>query len=100
MDYDRLAAIFKALAHPVRLEIVADLAHSSRPPGVVEMGERLGISRFAASFHLEQLREAGVVKKTRVGTRCEHRLAQEALDVIDDWMLDTHPSATLASLAG
>jgi ArsR family transcriptional regulator, arsenate/arsenite/antimonite-responsive transcriptional repressor len=96
LDYERLTRIFKALAHPVRLGIVAELARARdagavREPGVIEIAERVEITRFAASFHLDQLREAGIVEKERVGTRWAHRLTAEALDAVDDWLFDTSP---------
>jgi DNA-binding transcriptional ArsR family regulator len=105
LDHERLARIFKALAHPVRLDIVSELARAregdvEREPGVLALAERLEITRFAASFHLDQLRDAGIVEKRRVGTRWVHRLTDEAIDIVEDWVCDTaRPSTAPASLA-
>ncbi|WP_438353881.1 ArsR/SmtB family transcription factor [Microbacterium sp. CJ88] len=105
-DHERLALIFKALAHPVRIGIIAELvagragAGGGQGPGVIELAERVEISRFAASFHLEQLREAGIVEKHRIGTRWAHRLTEEAFDAVDDWLGAVLPApAPLAAVA-
>lgn len=101
-DPHRLAEIFKALANPTRLSLVAELAaaRAGAPLGVTELARRVEISRFAASFHLEQLREAGLVGKQRRGTRWVHSLAEDTIDEIDVWLYDVLPPALEAERLG
>ncbi|MFC7927867.1 ArsR/SmtB family transcription factor [Microbacterium laevaniformans] len=89
-DREHLSSVFEALAHPVRLELVALLAADRGGPGlgVTALAAKAEISRFSASFHLEKLRAAGLVRKVKVGTSWRHFLADTALDTIDDWLLD------------
>ena len=104
-DLDRLAAIFAALASPTRLRIVALLADArdqgraaASAPGVLEIADGAEISRFSASFHLEQLRDAGIVRKVRVGTRWAHSLTEEATDAVDEWLFDVADDRTLSGI--
>jgi DNA-binding transcriptional ArsR family regulator len=62
---------FKALAHPVRREIVERLSGGDATVGEATRG--LGVSKPTISRHLKLLEEAGVV--TRVISGRSHRLA-------------------------
>ncbi len=100
-DYDRLAATFAALASPIRLQLVTLLAECRRTretPGVLELAHRAEISRFAASFHLDHLRAAGIVRRDRVGTRWAHALTQDAMDTLDEWLFDVSPGAPVSAV--
>jgi DNA-binding transcriptional ArsR family regulator len=75
---------FKALAHPLRRDIVERLSG-----GVATVGEAtrgLGVSKPTISRHLKTLEEAGVV--TRVIDGRTHRLAlrPEVLAEASDWI--------------
>jgi DNA-binding transcriptional ArsR family regulator len=75
---------FKALAHPIRRDIVERLSG-----GVVTVGEAtrdLGVSKPTISRHLKMLEEAGVV--TRVVDGRTHRLSlePEALADAAEWI--------------
>jgi DNA-binding transcriptional ArsR family regulator len=75
---------FKALAHPLRRDIVERLSG-----GVATVGEAtrdLGVSKPTISRHLKLLEEAGLV--TRVVDGRTHRLAlrPEALAEASDWI--------------
>jgi DNA-binding transcriptional ArsR family regulator len=76
--------VFKALAHPVRQEIVERL--SGGPATVAEATGGLGVSKPTISGHLKMLEEAGVV--TRVIDGRTHRLAlePEALADAAEWI--------------
>ena len=62
---------FKALAHPLRREIVERL--SAGPATVAEVTRDLEVSKPTISRHLRTLEEAGVVSRVIVGRN--HRLA-------------------------
>jgi ArsR family transcriptional regulator len=75
-DADRLAEIFKALAHPHRILIFARLASccSDQPPErlrVGALGEGLGIAPSTLSHHVRELRRAGLLHVERVGQTTE-----------------------------
>ena len=61
------SSAFTALAEPMRLAIVEQLAE--RPMAVGELAERLPISRPAVSQHLKVLKEAALVRDHAEGTR-------------------------------
>jgi DNA-binding transcriptional ArsR family regulator len=62
---------FKALAHPLRREIVERL--SGGPATVAEVTRGFDVSKPTISRHLKTLEEAGVVSRVVVGRN--HRLA-------------------------
>jgi DNA-binding transcriptional ArsR family regulator len=64
-------SVFKALAHPLRREIVERL--SEGPATVGEATRKLGVSKPTISGHLRMLEDAGVV--TRIVSGRSHRLA-------------------------
>jgi DNA-binding transcriptional ArsR family regulator len=75
---------FRALAHPLRREIVERL--SAGPATVGEATRAFGVSKPTISRHLKLLEEAGVV--TRVVDGRIHRLAlrTEALEEASRWI--------------
>jgi DNA-binding transcriptional ArsR family regulator len=75
---------FKALAHPLRRDIVERLSGGSASVG--EVTRDFGVSKPTISRHLKMLEEAGVV--TRIVDGRTHRLAlrPEALAEASDWL--------------
>ncbi|MGH6760657.1 MAG: ArsR/SmtB family transcription factor [Phyllobacterium sp.] len=81
--------IFKALAHPVRVQILNWLkepekhfqAHYHSPEHGVCAGqfERCGLSQSAVSAHLAALQRAGLVKTQRVGQWVLYQRDEEAI---------------------
>jgi len=69
---ERRAHMFKALAHPIRIFFLEKLRE--RKWCVCELAEEAGIPKSAASKHLSQLKEAGLVDDERQGTRVEYTL--------------------------
>jgi len=67
-DKEKLAGIFKALAHPVRLEIIE---HLKRVNCCIcsEIVKILPLSQSTVSQHLKQLKKAGLVKGEIEGPR-------------------------------
>jgi len=86
----RRARVFKALAHPVRLELVELLKQG--PACVCELAARFPLGLPAVSKHLALLREAGVIRSQRDGTRILYRLVMpcmlESFSCIDRLILD------------
>jgi DNA-binding transcriptional ArsR family regulator len=76
-------AVFKAIAHPARREIIALLSVSSR--SVKELTAEFKMSQPAVSQHLRELREAHLVSSERVGLEQRYRLTASPLKKIAGW---------------
>ena len=59
LNSEELVAMLTAVAHPLRLQIIAELA--SGRVHVSELARRLGISRPLLYMHLDRLEKAGLV---------------------------------------
>jgi ArsR family transcriptional regulator len=75
-DLARLAAL-RALADPVRLALVDELAREDAC--ACELRRRLDLSAPLLSHHLKVLREAGIVRTRKSGRRLEVELDTDAL---------------------
>ncbi len=73
----QLATVLSALADPVRLRIVADLARSG---GIVCGQFDVPVSMSTLSHHLKVLREAGVLRVTPQGSYRTHELRRDELE--------------------
>jgi DNA-binding transcriptional ArsR family regulator len=67
------AAVFKALGHPARLQIVETLASGERC--VCDLVELVGLGWSAVSRHLAVLKAAGVLDDEKRGQQVFYRLA-------------------------
>ena len=75
----------RALADPVRLELLALIA-ASGPICVCHLHERLPYSQSRVSKHLGTLRRAGLVTTRREGTWIYYSVAEEALAIGRDFI--------------
>jgi ArsR family transcriptional regulator len=73
-----LAARFKALADPTRVEIVNRLAAADEVC-VCDFVAALDLAQPTVSHHLKVLRDAGLVESSRRGTWAFYRLVPEAV---------------------
>lgn len=74
IDYEKRAALLKALSHPIRLRIVHSLlVDGCHNVGCMERG--IGMSQSCISQHLQKLRAAGVVTAERSGNEVFYRAA-------------------------
>jgi ArsR family transcriptional regulator len=71
---ERFAPAFKALGHPLRLQLVAGLLN--RECNVKRMTERLGVAQATVSQQLAVLRAAGVVTHERKGNQVCYRVTR------------------------
>lgn len=76
---------FKALSHPIRLQIVERLA--AGPATVGEITGDFGVSKPAISKHLKVLEESGVVNRVVEGRKHVLSLRTETLDEATEWMV-------------
>jgi len=78
--YEQLARIGRALASPVRLEMVELLAQGERP--VEGVARALGLPVANASHHLRALRAAHLVEARREGAMVRYRLSDPRVHVL------------------
>jgi ArsR family transcriptional regulator len=76
-DRERLVAVLRAIAHPLRLRIVALLCESDHH--VNALAERLDAPQAIVSQQLRILRSEGLVAATRAGGFARYRLEGTAL---------------------
>lgn len=72
------AKLFRALADPARLTILATLARASDEVCVCDFTDGLGLNQSTVSHHLKALKEAGLVASERRGTWGYYALAPDA----------------------
>ena len=77
-EAEALAARFKALADPTRVEIVNRLAAADEVC-VCDFVAALDLAQPTVSHHLKVLRDAGLVESSRRGTWAFYRLVPEAV---------------------
>lgn len=76
--FESTGELFKALADPHRLTILAMLARAERQVCVCEFTAGLPLNQPAVSHHLKVLKDAGLVTSERRGTWVHYALAADA----------------------
>jgi len=71
-------AVFEALSHPVRRDILALLRGGPRSAG--DLATHFDISKPTLSVHFNKLKEAGLVSMTRNGTSLIYHLNMSILE--------------------
>lgn len=79
VDSFDLATIMRALGDPVRIEMVRQVDAEGEIL-CTDLYERLGLPGSTGSYHLRQLREAGVTRSSAVGTSRIVTLRREDLE--------------------
>ena len=64
---DRLAAVYKALGDPTRIQMVHMLASTAEPVCVCDFTEVFDLEQPTISHHLSKLRDAGIVTSFKRG---------------------------------
>jgi ArsR family transcriptional regulator len=77
MLFAQFAAVAKAAAHPLRLELLEQLAQGER--SVEVLADRTKVSIANASQHLQHMRHAGLIVSRRQGKFVFYRLADDAV---------------------
>ena len=83
-EAERLAAMFKALADPIRLRLLSVIAsHESGEACVCELpASGFSVTGPTISHHLKVLREAGLIEGTRRGTWIYYRALPDAFPLM------------------
>jgi ArsR family transcriptional regulator, arsenate/arsenite/antimonite-responsive transcriptional repressor len=83
---ERIAAIAKALADPIRLQLVDVLRQHAGKVCVCELVPLFDLSQPTVSHHLKVLREAGIVDSERRGLWAYYYVLPEALEELSAWL--------------
>ena len=83
---ERIAAIAKALADPIRLQLVDVLRRHAGKVCVCELVPLFDLSQPTVSHHLKVLREAGIVDSERRGLWAYYYVIPEALKELSAWL--------------
>jgi ArsR family transcriptional regulator len=82
-DAERLAAVLKALADPVRLRLLSLVRASDAGEACVcDLTDALGVSQPTVSHHLKTLVTAGVLTREKRGVWAWYRLVPGTLDTV------------------
>lgn len=81
-SHKRRAAVFKALGHPARLQIVEELAAGEQC--VCDLVELVGLGWSAVSRHLAVLKAAGVLEDEKRGLKVYYRLVLPCVKSFSD----------------
>jgi|UniRef100_UPI0040487F06 ArsR family transcriptional regulator, arsenate/arsenite/antimonite-responsive transcriptional repressor len=84
LEADQARQLLKALADPVRLQVVQALAGGERC--VCDLTGDLELAQSKLSFHLKVMREAGLIEARVEGRWIYYRLRREALDGLQGWL--------------
>jgi ArsR family transcriptional regulator, arsenate/arsenite/antimonite-responsive transcriptional repressor len=82
MQDDDLAAVMRALGHPVRLSILRILAEKSDDCCCMDVTECLPLAQSTVSQHIKVLLDAGLVERNARGTRNCYSLRTDRIDAL------------------
>ena len=83
---ERMARIAKALADPVRLQLVDVLRKHAGKVCVCELVPLFDLSQPTVSHHLRVLREAGIVDSERQGLWAYYYVTPDSLKELSAWL--------------
>ncbi|MEK6228287.1 MAG: metalloregulator ArsR/SmtB family transcription factor [Actinomycetota bacterium] len=85
-EAERMASIAKALADPVRLQLVDVLRKHAGKVCVCELVPLFDLSQPTVSHHLKVLRQAGIVDSERQGLWAYYFVKPDALEELSGWL--------------
>ena len=71
-ELEKVSEILKAMAHPARLKILEGLIENECNVGQIQ--EKLNLPQSTISQHLKTLKNAGIIKGSRDGTKICYRV--------------------------
>lgn len=84
LQSEQARALLRALAEPLRLQVIEALAGGERC--VCELTTDLDLAQSKLSFHLKVLKEAGLIRARQEGRWIYYRLDPAALTALQDWL--------------
>ncbi|HQY62827.1 MAG TPA: metalloregulator ArsR/SmtB family transcription factor [Polyangiaceae bacterium] len=91
------ASLYEAIADPTRRALLRALRDGSRSAG--DLAAPFELSKPTLSHHLKVLREAGLVRAEKRGTRVVYSLSANVLEELAAELLDLAGAAALAARA-
>ncbi len=82
---EKMAHVLKAIAHPLRLEIL-ELLEKKEPQSVAEILEQINTEQSLLSHHLTKMKDKGVLQSYREGRNIFYSLAFKEITKIFDCM--------------
>ncbi len=82
---EQIAELLRALAHPLRLRIIAVLSAGVND-NVTGLAQRLGVSQSFVSHHLRILHSKGFLVSMRSGSSVRYSLARPRLKELVDYL--------------
>lgn len=95
-DLSEESTLFKALADPARVAILATLARSENEVCVCDFTSGLGLNQSSVSHHLKLLKDTGLVNSVRRGTWGYYSLAPDARCRLESALGSVLPTKVLA----
>jgi ArsR family transcriptional regulator len=92
-EYRQKAKMLRAMAHPVRLQILEALVCG--PACVCELILKTGRRQACISQHLMLLRQTGLVKRTRMGLNMRYELTSESTSNLLKCIFHDHEHSSL-----
>src|SRR3954454_19369508 len=83
---ERMAQVAKALADPIRLQLVDVLRKHAGKVCVCELTPLFDVSQPTVSHHLKVLRDAGIVDSERRGLWAYYYVIPEAMKELSGWL--------------
>jgi ArsR family transcriptional regulator len=83
---ERMASIAKALADPVRLQLVDVLRKHAGKVCVCELVPLFDLSQPTVSHHLKVLRDAGIIQFEKQGLWAYYYVIPDALEELSGWL--------------
>lgn len=80
-----MSDVFKALAHPVRRDVLKALRDGPKPAG--ELASAFPVSKPTMSGHFSILKDAGLILAERHGTTIRYRLNVTVADEALGWLM-------------
>jgi ArsR family transcriptional regulator, arsenate/arsenite/antimonite-responsive transcriptional repressor len=82
--------LFKALGHPVRVQIIALLSRQGGQVCVCDIEAHFTLSQPTISHHLKVLRDAGLIVSEQHGLWVYHRLNTSVIHKIEGFLSELH----------
>jgi ArsR family transcriptional regulator len=92
LQLDQARLLLKALADPIRLQVIEALAGGERC--VCDLTADLGLAQSKLSFHLKVLKEAGLLVDRQEGRWVYYKLQPEALEQLRGWLAELAAGCT------
>lgn len=90
VDAESATELLTALAHPVRLAVFRQLmAHGPDGASAGALGQAVDLAPNALSFHLNRLKQTGLVSATRAGQRTIYRASLSTMRELVAYLDDT-----------